>query len=57
MFGRNKKGKRCFVTALWILLVTSLVMVPKFVVSRSPVRSGHVRCDLRVGSKQYVPPC
>ena len=39
-----------------ILLATSLVLVPKFVVSRSP--STHDACDaIFVGTKQYVPPC
>jgi hypothetical protein len=43
-----------FLGALWILIVASLVLVPKFVVSRSD----HTQCDpIFAGSKRYVPPC
>ena len=40
-----------------ILLATSLVLVPKFVVSRSPSTQFDTSDAIFVGTKQYVPPC
>jgi len=53
---------RAFVVTLGILLVASLVIVPKFVFSRSqhtnPENTRAETCDLIVaGSTRYVPPC
>jgi hypothetical protein len=49
--------KRALVAALWILIVTSLVIMPKFVVSRS-VQTQAETCDpIVAGSTRYVPPC
>jgi len=53
---------RTFVVTLGILLLASLVIVPKFVFSRSQDTKAEntqaETCDLIVaGSTQYVPPC
>jgi hypothetical protein len=53
---------RTFVVTLGILLVASLVIVPKFVFSRSQDTKAEntqaETCDLIVaGSTRYVPPC
>ena len=53
---------RTFVVMLGILLVASLVIVPKFVFSRSqhtnPENTQAETCDpIFAFSKQYVPPC
>ena len=53
---------RMFVVTLGILLVASLVIVPKFVFSPSQDTKAEntqaETCDLIVaGSTQYVPPC
>jgi hypothetical protein len=49
--------KTVFVAALWILIVASLVLVPKFVVSRSD-NTQMETCDaIFAGSTHYVPPC
>jgi hypothetical protein len=53
---------RVFVVTLGILLVASLVIMPKFVFSRSQHTTAENRqaetCDLIVaGSTRYVPPC
>ena len=53
---------RTFVVTLGILLVASLVTVPKFVLSGSqPTNAENTQtetCDLIVaGSTRYVPPC
>ena len=42
--------------ALWILLVASLVLVPKFVVSRSNDKQKETCDPIFAFSKQYVPP-
>ena len=57
MFVRTRK-KTAFLTALWILIVASLVLVPKFVVSRSHnTQAGTCDPIFAAGSKQYIPPC
>jgi hypothetical protein len=53
---------RAFVFTLGILLIASLVIVPKFVFSRSEHTKAEntqaETCDLIVaGSTRYVPPC
>jgi hypothetical protein len=49
--------RRVFVAAVWILIVASLVLLPKFVVSRTQ-NTQMETCDLLVaGSTRYVPPC
>jgi len=53
---------RVFVVTLGILLVASLVIVPKFVLSRSqPTKAENTQaetCDLILaGSTRFVPPC
>ena len=53
--GRRKK--LAFGAALWIMIVASLVIMPKFVASRSHHTQAET-CDLIVaGSTRYVPPC
>ena len=57
MFVRGRK-KQAFVAALWILIVGTLVLVPKFVVSRSPDKQMETCDPIFVVSKRYVmPPC
>jgi hypothetical protein len=53
MSGRREK----IVVALWILFVASLVLMPKFVVSRSPDTQMETCDPILAGSKRYVPPC
>jgi uncharacterized membrane protein YeiB len=57
MFVRTRK-KTAFLIALWILIVASLVIMPKFVVSRSHNTQAET-CDpiFAADSKQYIPPC
>jgi len=54
MSAKRKK----IVVAMLALLVASLVLVPKFVVSRSPDKQMETCDPIFVGSKRYVmPPC
>jgi hypothetical protein len=46
-----------FVVALWILIVASLVIVPKFVVSQSHNTQMETCDPIIAGSTHYVPPC
>jgi hypothetical protein len=48
---------RMFLGALWILIVASLVLVPKFVVSRSDHTQKETCDPIFAGSKRYVPLC
>jgi hypothetical protein len=50
-------ARRVFVAALWILIVASLVMVPKFVVSWSHNTQMETCDPIVAGSRRYVPPC
>jgi hypothetical protein len=56
MFVSGRK-KQAFVAALWILIVGTLVLVPKFVVSRSSYTQTETSDPIVAGSKRYVPPC
>jgi len=47
--------RRVFVSALWILIVASLVMLPKFVVSRNQDTQMET-CDPIVAGGDFVPP-
>jgi hypothetical protein len=49
--------RRVFVSALWILTVASLVMLPKFVVSRNQDTQMETCDPIASGSTRYVPPC
>jgi hypothetical protein len=50
-------ARRVIGVALGILLVASLVLVPKLVVSRSPDTQFDTCDTIYAISKQYVPPC
>jgi hypothetical protein len=49
--------KTVFVAAVWILIVASLVIVPKFVVSQSDNTQMETCDPIFAGSTRYVPPC
>src|SRR5262249_46001241 len=51
---RMSARRRKIVVALWILLVASLVLVPKFVVSRSNDTQKETCDPISAFSKQYV---
>ena len=50
-------AKTVFFSALWILIVASLVIVPKFVVSQSHNTQMETCDPIFAGSTRYVPPC
>jgi hypothetical protein len=49
--------RRIIVVALGVLLVASLVLIPKFVISRSDHTQKETCDPIFAGSKLYVPPC
>ena len=50
-------ARRVIGVALGILLVAFLVLMPKFVFSRSPDAQFDTCDAIYAGTKQYVPPC